>query len=131
MAAINTITTTTELANPMQLGAGDGAFGVFLAALSHRCQGAVRGPLFLVALWVPVCETVGAVMPPRGPCVSPVSVWMVWDACGAPGVQCVGLGSPLGPPSHPVRPAGGGRGGQRCWCVRLHVVLVVLSCIGL
>ena len=81
-----------------------------------RSPTAPRAPFFLAVF----LSTLGAlfamflcaVMPLKGPCVSPVSVWVVWDVCGAQKVQCGGPGSPFGPPSRLLRPYRGGEGGS-------------------
>ena len=58
MAAIITITTPTELANHVQLGAADGAFFVTLTTLSHRSPWPVPGAVFL-SICGSVFETLG------------------------------------------------------------------------
>ena len=83
-----------------------------LAALSHRSSGAVFFAVFLSTLVALFAMFLCAVMPLKGPCVSPVSVWVVWDVCGAQKVQCGRPGSPFGPPSRLLRPYRGGEGGS-------------------
>ena len=81
-----------------------------------RSPTAPRAPffvaVFLSTLGALFAMFLCAVMPLKGPCVSPVSVWVVWDVCGAQKVQCGGPGSPFGPPSRLLRPYRGGEGGS-------------------
>ena len=112
VAAINTITTPTKLANPLQLGAAEGAFLLALAALSPT---APRAPFFLqffVDFGGTVCDVFVCCDAPQGPlCVSCVSVGGVgrlWCSKG----PVWGSREPVWPPQPPAASVQGGEGGS-------------------
>jgi len=112
VAAINTITTPTKLANPLQLGAAEGAFLLALAALSHRSPGAVFFGSFFVDFGGTVCDVFVCCDAPQGPlCVSCVSVGGVgrlWCSKG----PVWGSREPVCPPQPPAASVQGGEGGS-------------------